>query len=58
MAGGYGGGVTNGDRTRDFQGHNLTLYRLSYGHHESVDTTRRDKRTLSAMRTELEGVGP
>jgi hypothetical protein len=26
-------GVTDGARTRDLQGHNLALCRLSYGHH-------------------------
>ena len=26
-------GVTDADRTRDIQGHNLMLYLLSYGHH-------------------------
>lgn len=26
-------GVTDGIRTRDIQGHNLTLCQLSYGHH-------------------------
>jgi hypothetical protein len=25
-------GVSDGDRTRDNQGHNLVLYRLSYAH--------------------------
>ena len=28
-------GVTDADRTRDIQGHNLMLYLLSYGHHLS-----------------------
>lgn len=27
------GGVTDGNRTRDIQDHNLTLCQLSYGHH-------------------------
>ena len=27
-------GVTDGTRTRDFQGHILALYQLNYGHHE------------------------
>ena len=27
-------GVTDGARTRDFQYHKLTLYQLSYDHHE------------------------
>ncbi len=27
-------GVSDGARTRDFQGHNLTLYQLSYTHRE------------------------
>ena len=26
-------GVSDGDRTRDIQNHNLTLYQLSYAHH-------------------------
>jgi hypothetical protein len=28
-----GDGVADGTRTRDFQGHILALYRLSYGHY-------------------------
>ena len=30
-------GVSDGDRTRDFQIHNLALYRLSYAHHKVVN---------------------
>jgi hypothetical protein len=29
-------GVSDGVRTRDFQIHNLALYRLSYAHHKVV----------------------
>ena len=29
-------GVSDGVRTRDFQIHNLALYRLSYAHHKAV----------------------
>jgi hypothetical protein len=30
-------GVSDGVRTRDFQIHNLALYRLSYAHHKAVN---------------------
>lgn len=30
-------GVTDGTRTRDIQGHNLTLCQLSYGHHRTIN---------------------
>ena len=30
-------GVSDGVRTRDFQIHNLALYRLSYAHHNAVE---------------------
>jgi hypothetical protein len=30
-------GVSDGVRTRDFQIHNLALYRLSYAHHKVVN---------------------
>ena len=32
-------GVTDADRTRDIQGHNLMLYLLSYGHHIVLEAT-------------------
>ncbi len=31
-------GVTDGIRTRDIQGHNLTLCQLSYGHQPNLHT--------------------
>lgn len=33
-------GVSDGVRTRDFQIHNLALYRLSYAHHKAVGFRR------------------
>ena len=36
--------VTDGTRTRDVQDHNLALYQLSYGHHQ----TRRSSQLKAA----------
>ena len=33
------GGVTDGIRTRDIQGHNLTLCQLSYGHQPESESS-------------------